>query len=59
MESLTRVKRLEFDPGQKLTCVYMRKVDRVTSLKILCFALSHTNVSFTSFAFTRVEVFIW
>ena len=59
MESFTRVKRLDIDPGQKITCVYMRNEDRVTSLKILCFALSHTNVSFTSFAFTRVEVFIW
>ena len=45
MESLTRVKLPHFDPGQKNTCVYMRKVDRVTSLKILCFTLSHTSGS--------------
>ena len=41
----TRGKRLEFDPGQKITCVYMRNEDRVTSLKILCFTLSPTSVS--------------
>ena len=45
MESLTRVKRLQFDPGQKIMCVYMRNEDRVTSLKILCFTLSPTSVS--------------
>ena len=45
VESLTRVKLPHFDPGQKNTCVYMRKVDRVTSLKILCFTLSHTSGS--------------
>ena len=45
MESLTRVKRLEFDPGRKITSVYMRNEDRVTSLKILCFTLSHTSGS--------------
>ena len=45
MESLTRVKRLEFDPGQKIICVYMRNEDSVTSLIILCFTLSHTSAS--------------
>ena len=63
MESLTRVKRLEFDRGQKITCVYMRNEDSVTSLKILCFTLSHTSActqeTKRSFASTRVEVFIW